>query len=154
MEEYRDFDNKPSWCELALWLMALLILLGWLTGCTTTKYVTVPEYHTQYVVKSDTILQHDSIILHDSIYIYHNGDTVIINKVAYRDKVRNVYKTVTDTVIKRDSIDRPVYITKDSTKEEKSSSWWDGLVNACKAVLICLLLGITACYLEKWWKGK
>lgn len=154
MEGYRDFDNKPSWCELALWLMALLILLGWLTGCTTTKYVTVPEYHTQYVVKSDTILQQDSIILHDSIYTYHNGDTVIINKVTYRDKVRNVYKMVTDTIVKHDSIDRPVYITKESTKEEKSSSWRDGLVNACKAVLICLLLGALTFLAEKWWKGK
>ena len=152
MEEYRNFDNKPGWCELALWLMALLILLGWLTGCTTTKYVTVPEYHTEYVIKSDTILQKDSVVLHDSVYVYHNGDTVIINKVAYRDKVRNVYKTVADTIVKRDSIDRPVYIIKktESNSQELSVDLW----NISKGFLVLFLLVALALLAEKWWKGK
>lgn len=153
MEEYRNFDNKPDWCELALWLMALLILLGWLTGCTTTKYVTVPEYHTEYVVKSDTILQKDSVVLHDSVYVYHNGDTVIINKVAYRDKVRNVYKTVADTIVKRDSIDRPVYITTkkaEANSQELSVDLW----SISKGFLVLFLLVALALLAEKWWKGK
>ena len=49
-------------------LLAAVLLCALLSGCTTTKYVTVPEYHTDTlrVVK----VQHDSLVLKDSVYIH------------------------------------------------------------------------------------
>ena len=125
IEEYRrhryeDEGEQPiDWWQFGVVLMVVLMVLGMLTGCRTTKYVNVPEYHTEYIVRSDTMLQKDSVVLHDSVYVYRNGDTVIVNKVAYRDRWKNVYKTVTDTFIKRDSIPYKVEVEKSLTNKEK-----------------------------------
>ncbi len=85
-------------------LIIALLILALAVGCTTTKYVAVPEYHTEYIVRTDTVARMDSVLLHDSVYVYHSGDTVIVNKVKYRDRVRNVFQTRTDTIMKADTI--------------------------------------------------
>lgn len=60
----------------------ILTAVAMLAGCRTTKYVTVPEHHT------DTVLhvkqQRDSVWLHDSVFVheYTKGDTI------FRDRDR------------------------------------------------------------------
>lgn len=93
----------------------LLVLLG-ITGCKT-KYVSVPEYHTHYVQKKDTILKSDSVFVKDSVFIDRKGDTVIISKVLYRDRYKYLYRTRLDSIIKRDSIPYPV--VRELTKNEQ-----------------------------------
>lgn len=95
--------------------MSGLIALSFV-GCKT-KYVSVPEYHTEYIVKSDTFAKLDSVYLRDSVYIYHSGDTVVINKVAYRDRYHNIYKVRLDTIIRRDSIPYPVERTLTASEQ-------------------------------------
>lgn len=89
------------------------------TGCKTKEYVKVPEYHTEYIVRSDTIAKMDSVYVKDSVYVYQNGDTVVISKIAYRDRYRNIYKGKTDTIIKRDSVSVPVPVERQLTKSEQ-----------------------------------
>lgn len=97
---------------LAIIIFSLLAF----TGCKT-KYVSVPEYHTQYVARTDTLLKQDSIYVKDSIFLDRKGDTVVINKVSYRDRYRNIYKVRNDTIIRRDSIPYPV--VRELTKSEQ-----------------------------------
>ena len=98
--------------------LVIIIILGLLvlTGCKT-KYVTVPEYHKEYIGKIDSILKHDSIYVKDSVFVKQKGDTVFLNKVYYRDVYHNIYKVKNDSIIKRDSIPYPV--VRELTKNEQ-----------------------------------
>ena len=117
---YCDEPNGGfDWWKLLVVFALGMMILGMLTGCKSTKYVSVPEYHTEYIVRSDTIAKVDSVVIKDSVFVYHNGDTMVINKVVYRDRVRNVYKTRTDTIIRRDSVSVPYPVERELTKAEQ-----------------------------------
>ena len=118
---FDDIDDVGiDWWQLAMVVMFILMAAGILASCKTkTQIVTVPEYHKEYIVRSDTIARVDSVLLHDSVFVYNVGDTIVINKVAYRDRVRNVYKTRTDTIVKRDSVRVPYPAEKQLTKAQQ-----------------------------------
>ena len=110
-----------DWLRLLLSLaiaMVMLVVLQTLTSCKT-KYVSVPEYHKEYIVRSDTIAKVDSVVIKDSVFVYHSGDTVVMNKVLYRDRVRNVWKTRTDTLMRSDSVRVPYPVERELTRQEK-----------------------------------
>lgn len=122
--DYGGFCERPGggfdWWTLVAILAVALMFIGLVTGCKTkTQVVTVPEYHTEYIVRSDTIARVDSVLVRDSVYIYNVGDTIIVNKVMYRDRVRNVYKTRTDTLLRRDSVRVPYPVEKELTKAQQ-----------------------------------
>jgi hypothetical protein len=120
------------------WLLALMIL-GLLTSCKT-KYVTVPEYHTEYVYRTDSIQLRDSIYMQDSIYIIKNGDTVTTYKIkyVYRDRYRDVVKV--DSFIKTDSIRVPYPVEKEISLFKKLRFGVNGLLVG--VVLLVLFLVI------------
>ena len=120
-----------KWYDIRVWKWALIglvigiIAIGFV-GCKSKEYVPVPEYHTEYVIKTDTFHKLDSVVLKDSVYVYRNGDTVFVNKVAYRDRWHNIYKVKTDTVLKRDSVSVPYPVERQLTKFEmfqRSLGW-------------------------------
>lgn len=94
----------------------IVLLLG---GCKSKEYITVPEYHAEYVCRTDTFHKMDSVYLKDSVYVYQKGDTVYYNKVAYRDRWHNIYKVKTDTIIKKDSVSVPYPVERQLTKNEQ-----------------------------------
>ena len=96
----------------------LCFALALVTGCKT-KYVSVPEYHKEYIVRSDTIAKLDSVLIKDSVFVYHSGDTVIVNKIAYRDRFHNIYKVRVDTIFKRDSISVPIPVVAELSKAQQ-----------------------------------
>jgi len=106
------------WKWLCIGLVVGLVLLA-LAGCKSKEYIMVPEYHTEYVCRTDTFHKLDSVILKDSVYVYQKGDTVYYNKVAYRDRWHNIYKVKTVTFIKRDSVSVPYPVTRELTKNEQ-----------------------------------
>jgi hypothetical protein len=120
------------------WLLALMVL-GLLTSCKT-KYVTVPEYHTEYVYRTDSIQLRDSIYMKDSIYIIKNGDTVTTYKIkyVYRDRYRDVVKV--DSFIKTDSIRVPYPVEKEISLFKKLRFGVNGLLVG--VVLLVLFLVI------------
>lgn len=101
------------------WIVYLIVGLVTLVGCKSTKYVTVPEYRTQYICRTDTITKLDSVLIKDSVFVHRNGDTVFVNKIAYRDRWHNIYKVKSDTVFKHDSISVPYPVSRELTKNEQ-----------------------------------
>ena len=120
-DRFDDIDDVGiDWWQLAMVVMFILMAAGILASCKTkTQIVTVPEYHKEYIVRSDTIARVDSVVIKDSVFVYHNGDTMVVNKVMYRDRVRNVYKVRTDTIMRSDSVRVPYPVEKELTKAEQ-----------------------------------
>ena len=120
-DRFDDIDDVGiDWWQLAMVVMFILMAAGILASCKTkTQIVTVPEYHKEYIVRSDTIARVDSVVIKDSVFVYNNGDTMVVNKVMYRDRVRNVYKVRTDTIMRSDSVSVPYPVEKELTKAEQ-----------------------------------
>jgi hypothetical protein len=111
--------------------LALCALFG---SCTTTKYVPVPEYHTDTVRISHNTS--DSIYVHDSTYIKEAGDTILIEKwhTKWRDRI------VRDTIYqsKRDSIPYPVEVTKEVPV--KLTPWQQFRIHLANILLYLILI--------------
>lgn len=101
---------------LLVWVAYFSLLF--LTSCKT-KYVTVPEYHTQYVVRTDTVEKTDSIYRKDSVYIYQRDDTIFKDRLVLQDRYRYLNKVKTDSFIKRDTIYVPKPMERELTKAEQ-----------------------------------
>lgn len=119
---------------LVLFIMAMvgLLLCALLQGCTTTKYVPIPEYHTDTL--RQVTVRHDSVMVHDSIHVTEKGDTVRIERwhTQYRDRWR------TDTIYqsKNDSIPYPVEVVKEVPAE---LSTWQSFRMTFGTIAMCLL---------------
>ena len=149
---FDDIDDVGiDWWQLAIVAMFILMAAGILASCKT-KVVTVPEYHKEYIVRSDTVARVDSVLLHDSVFVYNVGDTIVVNKVMYRDRMRNVYKTRTDTICKRDSI--PYKVEKQLTKDEISDLALGNALRRAKWWFILALVLVVAYEGAKWWLKK
>lgn len=99
--------NEEGWISAIVTIIVGFLIVLLLGGCKSKEYITVPEYHTEYVCRTDTFHKMDSVYLKDSVYVYQQGDTVYYNKVTYRDRWHNIYKVKTDTIIKKDSVSVP-----------------------------------------------
>ena len=124
--------------------LALCALLG---SCTTTKYVPVPEYHTDTVRISHNT--RDSIYVHDSTYIKEKGDTMLIERwhTAWRDRI------VRDTVYqsKRDSIPYPVEVVKEVPAK---LTWWQQTRLHLANIVLWLLALLAVIYVGKKHLGR
>ena len=112
MEDNRLF----KWLGTALLIIMALTALYVLVGCRT-KYVTVPEYHKEYINRTDTFLRSDTLFRFDSVVVRMQGDTTVIEKIRWQNRFVNVYKVKTDTIMKSDSIRVPYPV------EKKLSKW-------------------------------
>lgn len=97
----------------------LVILAGLVLGGCKTKYVSVPEVHTEYITRVDTTVRKDSVYLKDSVYVERKGDTLYVNKTLYRDRYHNIYKVKMDTVVKRDSVNVAYPVEKEMSRSER-----------------------------------
>lgn len=109
---------KALWPYIATVILWVVLILLCLCSCRT-KYVSVPEYHTEYITKTDSFTQRDSILVRDSVYMWMRGDTVFKEKysVIYKDRYRNRY--ICDTVVKVDSVRVPYPVERQLTKLEE-----------------------------------
>ena len=121
---------------LIIW-MVFLMLLAWLTSCTTTKYVEVERIRTDttYITK----WQKDSVWLHDSIHVTEKGDTVRIERwhTQWRDRLRvdTIYQATHDT------IPQP-YPVETIKVVEKELNWWQRLRLWLGNMVLLALLGV------------
>jgi hypothetical protein len=103
---------------MIIFALAMCALLG---SCTTTKYVPVPEYHTDTL----RVVQHqrDSIYLSDSIYVndFVRDDTVYKTVERWHTQYRDRWRTDTIYQSKLDSIPYPVEVEK---KVPAELTWW------------------------------
>lgn len=124
-----------------VYCVVLAVLMG---SCTTTKYVTVPEYHTDTLIQTN--VQKDSIYLHDSIHIQAKGDTVYYEHwyTNYKEKLVHdtIYKSRVDSVAKP----YPVEVVK---WQEKQLTWWQKITMVMGSILLVLLGGFIAVWVYK-----
>lgn len=119
-----------------LWAIVVCAIIS-LCSCTTTKYVTVPEYHFRDSVR--VVHHRDSVFNRDSVFMYVRGDTVyhehyntIYKEHYYSDTINNVY---------RDSIFKPYKVVE--TKTVNKLHWWQkGFLWVGIAAIIALITGI------------
>lgn len=101
------------------WNIAIMVLAGLALGSCKTKYVSVPEIHTEYITMVDTTVIMDSVYQRDSVYVERKGDTLYVNKTLYRDRYHNIYKVKKDTVVKRDSVNVAYPVEKEMSRSER-----------------------------------
>lgn len=101
------------------WYAVILIFAGLVLGGCKTKYVSVPEVHTECISRVDTTVRMDSVYLRDSVYVERKGDTLYVNKTAYRDRYHHIYKVKTDTIWKRDSVNVAYPVEKEMSRSER-----------------------------------
>ncbi len=125
-------------------LALLAMLTAVLAGCRTT-YVPVETVRTQYVGKTDTVVRQDSVVTHDSVSVYIKGDTVYTTKTAYRDRLRYVYKALTDTVHATDTIVKMVTVER-----QKKATFIEQLrQSAGDTAIVIVLIALLALILKK-----
>lgn len=99
---------------LAAFLVGCVLcgLMTLLTGCRSVRYVSVPEYHTEYKVRTDSFIKRDSVWVHDSVSVWMKGDTVFKEKLKKVYNEHYIYTNKTDTVMKTDSVRVPFPVEK------------------------------------------
>ena len=108
--------------ELWKWTVgALLAVLAasLLSGCKTTKYVPMEKVVYRESVRHDTLHTADSVWVHDSVSVILKGDTVYKDRLRREKVLQRVYRTKTDTVVRRDSIPAPYPVEKELTAWER-----------------------------------
>ena len=114
-------------------LSAVLLISLLFTGCKPAQVMggsTVDVHDTHHVLR-----QTDSVMLYvrDSVVVYV-GDTVTVNR--WHTRYRDHYRTVTDTLIRHDSIavEKPVPVYKTLTGWQNFQVW-------CGRLLLVTVLG-------------
>lgn len=123
-----------------IYLLGMVLVMLSLTSCKTVKFVPVPEYHTLYKTRVDTVQRWDSVYFHDSVYIATKGDTVFLTKTHWRERFRNVYHIKVDTIMQRDSIPVPYPVEKPLTKWQQWKMDAGGWAMGVAAVMIILVV--------------
>lgn len=124
-------------------MLSILLALLWLlclAGCKTVRYVPLPEYHTLYKTRVDTVQRWDSVYFRDSVYMATKGDTVYLTKTQWRERLRNVYRVKTDTIMQRDSIRVPYPVERPLTRWERWKMDVGGWAMGAVAVLVILVV--------------
>ena len=128
-----------------------LLICALFSSCTTTKYVPVPEYHTDTV----RITNHtrDSIYLSDSIYVsdFVRSDTVYKTTERWHTQWRE--RIIRDTIYqsKRDSIPYPVEVVKEVPAK---LTWWQQTRIHLANILLYGLLITAIIYIGKKHIGR
>ena len=121
------------------WSIAIMVFAGLVLGGCKTKYVSVPEIHTEYITRVDTTVRNDSVYLKDSVYVERKGDTLYVNKTLYRDRYHNIYKVKKDTVVKRDSVNVAYPVAKEMSRSERLFVAMGKFFAALVIALLCVI---------------
>ena len=100
--------------EAVLIGIAMIMLMIFLSSCTTMKVVTVEKVNTDttYITKH----QRDSVWLHDSIHVTERGDTIRIERWHTKYVEREVHDTLYQS--KHDSIPVPYEVVKEVPRKK------------------------------------
>ena len=148
MKQFEEMSQMEQSSILCVWslvgIIVSMVLVILLLGSCSPKVVTVPEYHTEYVVRTDTFVQRDSIHTKDSILIHQKGDTVYCDRwhTLYQDRWRDRVRV--DSFIRTDSIRVPYPVEKKLTRWEQVKidlgGWMVGIIIAAAIVFIVYLV--------------
>ena len=145
-EERGEHAYKGCFWSMVLALATFLIVsVGLLTSCTTTKVVEVEKVRTDttYITK----WQRDSVWLHDSIKVTEKGDTVRIEKWH----TKYIEKQVHDTtyVATHDTIPQPYEVVKEVPAE---LSWWQRVRLWLGNAVLLVVIGFVGYWIFKFYR--
>ena len=128
-------------CFWAFLMLVVLMAIILLSSCSP-KVIYVPEYHTEYITKTDSVVKVDSVHVKDSVIIKQAGDTIEIDRwhTEYKDRWRE--RVVIDSIIKVDSVSVPYPVEKKLSKWQQAKVDWGGWAMLFVVVLIFLFLYI------------
>ena len=126
-------------CFLAFLMFVVLMAIILLSSCSP-KVIYVPEYHTEYITKTDSVVKIDSVHVKDSVIIKQAGDSIEIDRwhTEYKDRWRE--RVVIDSIIKVDSVSVPYPVEKKLSKWQQAKVDWGGWAMLFVVVLIFLFL--------------
>ena len=147
MKKLDSLEASYRCCWWGFWLFIALLVVGWLTSCTTTRVVTVERVKndTTYITKQ----QRDSIWLHDSIHVMERGDTNSIERWHTKYIEREVHDTLYRA--KTDSVPVPYEVIKEVPAE---LSWWQTARIHLANILLYAILIFGIIKLGKWHLSK
>lgn len=138
-----------------IYLLVMVLTLLSLTGCKTVKFVPVPEYHTLYKTRVNTVQRWDSVrdvqwmtvrevdstqLAALGIQIKGLKNALLIERNKLQQKISNEKMHKVDTVMQLDSIRVPYPVEKQLTKWQQwkmdMGRWAMGVV----AVLFILVI--------------
>ena len=137
MKRLDSLEASYRCCWWGFWLFVILLAVGWLTSCTTTKVVTVPEVHEQHHHHTDSVFKRDSVIDHktttirelDSAAMAQYGIKLeraerawLIQTDRLQRELSELKEAKNDTVIQRDSVPYPVEVIKEVPRQK---SWFE-----------------------------
>ncbi|MGF0097341.1 hypothetical protein ACQRD6_03170 [Prevotella sp. SGI.027] len=136
-------------------ILFLFFVLMSLTGCKTVKFVPVPEYHTLYKTRVDTVQRWDSVrdvqwmtvkevdstqLAALGIQIKGLKNALLIERNKLLQKMSNEKTHKVDTIMQRDSIPVPYPVEKPLTKWERWKMDMGGWAMGVAAVLVILVI--------------
>lgn len=136
-------------------ILFLFFVFMSLTGCKTIKFVPVPEYHTLYKTRVDTVQRWDSVrdvqwmtvrevdstqLAALGIQIKGLKNALLIERNKLLQQISNEKTHKVDTIIQRDSIPVPYAVEKPLTKWQRWKMDAGGWAMGAVAVLIILLV--------------
>ena len=149
--KFRNSAKIMKACWYLLILMFLLLVVSLFISCSP-RVVTVPEYHTVYVNRTDTFFRVDSVVHNTNTIIREANESDSVMLAEYGIKLKDnerlllllrseIHKATsekqeshTDTVIKNDSVRVPYPIEKKLTRWEQAKidmgGWMVGIIIA------------------------
>lgn len=136
-------------------ILFLFFVIMSLTGCRTVKFVPVPEYHTLYKTRVDTVQRWDSVrdvqwmtvkevdsaqLAALGIQLKGLKNALLIERNKLLQKISNEKTHKVDTVMQRDSIPVPYPVEKQLTKWERWKMDLGGWAMGVAAVLVILVI--------------
>ena len=130
-----------SFSAALLWLLCICLGIMF-SSCSSTRIVTVPEYHEVVVHQRDTTSVRDSVYVHDSVFVELRGDTVVKKEyhIVYKDRWRDRLRV--DSFVQRDT----VTVVKEV---EKPPNWWQQKKQQLGTLFLLLLVGAMAYFIVR-----
>lgn len=137
------------------YLLVMVLTLLSLAGCKTVKFVPVPEYHTLYKIRVDTVQRWDSVrdvqwmtvrevdsaqMAALGIQIKGLKNALLIERNKLLQQISNEKTHKIDTVMQRDSVRVPYPVEKPLTKWQRWKMDMGGWAIGVAAVLVILVI--------------
>lgn len=128
---------KGCFWSFIIFIVLMMIIL--FNSCSP-KVIYVPEYHTEYITKTDSVVKKDSVHVKDSVIIKQAGDTIEIDRwhTEYKDRWRE--RVLIDSIIKVDSVSVPYPVEKKLSKWQQAKVDWGGWAMLISVAVIFLFL--------------
>lgn len=148
-----DYNYYKNTAIGLLWGLLLCALLSTLGGCKT-KYVSVPEYHKEYVSRTDSFFHTDTIkekewmtikevdstqLAELGIQLKNIKSAYLIERNKNRERSNTTLSAKTDTIFKTDSIRVPYPVEKKLSHWQKLKMDVGGIaMGVCAALILSL----------------